>query len=253
MQPADKHTDNETERNRGSEALLADILTDRPKRFTSGQWSFFIYPPTLGKTFILRRVIEQLGVNRALLERRPFGEALRLAKTNREGCALLIAYNTLRVKDDILDPQTVNARREQLSATLDDEDIAALLITCLTSDHTGAMAAYLKMDKEAERMKQVTAAKEKSNTYTFGGVSVYGGLIDAACERYGWTYDYVLWGISYTNLQLMLKDSIKSVYLTEKEAKRCRVPQHGVIDGNNLQLIMSLGRANSWNKKGVKR
>ena len=40
----------------------------------------------------------------------------------------------------------------------------------------------------------------------FGGKTIWGTLIDAACERYGWTFDYVVWGISYNNLTLMLKD-----------------------------------------------
>ena len=37
------------------------------------------------------------------------------------------------------------------------------------------------------------------SSIAFGGKSIWGTLIDAACERYGWSYQYVLWGISYSN------------------------------------------------------
>lgn len=42
-------------------------------------------------------------------------------------------------------------------------------------------------------------SKKVQNQYVFGGKSIWGALIDAACERYGWTFDYVVWGISYNN------------------------------------------------------
>ena len=62
------------------------------------------------------------------------------------------------------------------------------------------------MEEEAKRMAKVNAAKKSENSFIFGGKTIWGTLIDAACERYGWTFDYVVWGISYNNLTLMLKD-----------------------------------------------
>lgn len=37
------------------------------------------------------------------------------------------------------------------------------------------------------------------------------GLLAIIAEKTGWTYDYILHGISWINLQLMLADSPKSV------------------------------------------
>lgn len=63
---------------------------------------------------------------------------------------------------------------------------------------------------------------------------MYGQIIDAACERYGWTFDYVLWGISLINLQMMLADKVSSVYLTDDENKRLHIVKSAnVIDGDN--------------------
>ena len=45
-------------------------------------------------------------------------------------------------------------------------------------------------------------------------------LIDFACQRYGWTMDYVLWSISYVNLRMLLEDAITTVYLSDDERKK---------------------------------
>lgn len=44
------------------------------------------------------------------------------------------------------------------------------------------------------------------------GRSLWGGLLDVACAKYGWTLHYVLWEISYLNLQMMLTDAITVDY-----------------------------------------
>lgn len=33
-------------------------------------------------------------------------------------------------------------------------------------------------------------------------------MLSEACAKYGWTLEYVLWGISYLNLNMMFADSI---------------------------------------------
>lgn len=33
-----------------------------------------------------------------------------------------------------------------------------------------------------------------------------------AAARYGWTLDYILWGISWVNLQWMLNDKMETLY-----------------------------------------
>lgn len=48
-------------------------------------------------------------------------------------------------------------------------------------------------------------------------------MIDIACERYGWTMDYVVWGISYANLHMLLNDYITSIYLTDDEIKKYHI------------------------------
>ena len=38
------------------------------------------------------------------------------------------------------------------------------------------------------------------------------------CERYGWTFDYVLWGVSWANVRLMLTDAINIDYKSDDKS-----------------------------------
>ncbi|MBR1526688.1 MAG: hypothetical protein IJ640_08525 [Prevotella sp.] len=226
---------------------IADAILDRPIGFSAGHRHFFLWPVTFGKMLLTQRITEQLGIDSHNLQINPFAESLRLVESKKDECLLLITYHTLKTKREVNNTQLVAIRKNLLAQELDNEDIATLLISCLTWDKTGQFMKHLKIDKEIDRMQQVARCKKNKNTYQFGGVSVYGSIIDNACERYGWTFDYVVWEISYANLQLMLKDSVKSIYLTDDEAKRCHVPINGdSIDGNNAEVMADVISGSDW-------
>lgn len=44
-----------------------------------------------------------------------------------------------------------------------------------------------------------------------GGRSLWGSTFDVILSKYGWTLDYLLWGISYVNVQMLLSDTIAFV------------------------------------------
>ena len=226
---------------------IVDAVLDRPKGFTAGHRHFYLWPVTLGKMFLTQRIVEQLEINARNLQINPFAEALRLVETHKDDCLLLLTYHTLKTKKEVNDSRVVTTRKNILEKELGKEDVATLLILCLTWEKLADFMKHTKIDKELERMKEVNRCKKNKNTYQFGGVSVYGSIIDQACERYGWTFDYVVWEISYTNLQMMLRDSVKSIYLTDEEAKRCHVPIDGKsIDGNDAQQMDDIIREGNW-------
>ena len=226
---------------------IADTILDRPKGFSVGHRHFYLWPVTLGKMFLSQRIVEQLEINAQNLKLNPYAEALRLVENKRDDCCLLLAYHTLKTKKEVNNTTTVKARTNILAKELGNDDIATLLILCLTWDKTATFMHHTKIDKELERMKEVSKCKKNKNTFQFGGVSIYGSIIDQACERYGWTFDYVVWEISFMNLQLMLKDSIKSVYLTDEEAKKCHVPIDGrSVDGNDAELMKQVISEGNW-------
>lgn len=70
---------------------------------------------------------------------------------------------------------------------------------------------------------------------TFGGKTIYGLLIDAACKNYGWTKEYAVWGIDVISLRLMLADSINSVYLSDEDLKHLHIPSGDVLDAGNAE------------------
>lgn len=226
---------------------LADTIIDRPHGFSVGSRHFYLYPVTLGKMYLLGRLIEQLEMQQEIIKVNPYLEAYRIVKTHKDICAHIVTYHTIRTKAKIFDNEFVLNRKKFIVENCDDKDLAKLMVMVLTSDKTDSYIKHLKLDKEQKRIEQVSKAKETKNTFNFGGLSVYGSLIDAACERYGWTFDYVVWEISYTNLKLLLADSQKQVYLTDDERKKCRISNDRVrINGDNAAEAWAAINAERW-------
>lgn len=206
--------------NNNIETLLSDALIGRPVPFECGGKFFYIYPLTLGKSLLCARLIQALEINNETISKSLYAEALRLATQKKDICLELIAYHTCKDKDEVFNFPLIEERKALFKEETTTEDIASLLLVLLTQEKTETFMKHLGIDKEQQRMREVMRKKgEDKSSISFGGKSIYGTLIDAACERYGWTYDYCMWGISYNNLRLLLADKINSVYLTDKERK----------------------------------
>lgn len=222
--------------------IIRKVLTDQPICFTAKGKSYALYPTTMGKLYLTAPLVEQLQIDTILLGLNPFLEALRIVKTKREECTTLIAYHTLQTKDELLNCNTVKSRAEEIAADFDDEDIATTLITIFRDSYVDTISKGTQLDKETNNLRRANAAKDSHNTLIFGGKTIWGSLIDVACERYKWTFDYVLWGISYANLTLMLKDKVTSVYLTDKERKNVRLSDYSSekASGDDRETVMKL-------------
>lgn len=226
---------------------IADTIIDRPKGFSVGRRHFYLYPVTLGKMYLQQRVTESLDLNKELLQVSPYAEALRVVETKKEECCLLLAYHTLQTKREVLSNRTVTIRKNIFLREMDNEDIATLILACLTNDKTSQFIQHFGIDWELERMSEIAKVKESKNTFSFGGKSIYGTLIDTVCERYKWTFDYVLWEISYTNLILLTKDKVTSFYLTDEEMKKAHINNTSdMIDGNSKESVMNAIQGMSW-------
>lgn len=216
------------------------VLTDMPLGVSVGKEHFFLYPQTLGRMYLTSQLIEKLEIDQENLKINSFMEALRAAKNHTRECCKLISFHTLRNKSEMLDTKTIERRANKLQRVCSIEDIATLLITILSDNTLNVLTKELGIDAEGKKMAKISQAKETSNQYIFGGKTIWGSLIDTACERYGWTFDYVIWEISYNNLTLMMKDKITSIYLSDEERKKAHVPaaNEEVIDGNDRNAIM---------------
>lgn len=229
-----------------SKADISDVMIERPISFSIKRKHYSVYPATLGKIQLTARLIEAIGFNEETAQKDAQRAVFEAANAHRDECLRLIAYSTLPGAD-CLDENKVGERLEQLH-TIDNADIASLLIVILTQDKTKAIEKQFYMDKEKERMASVMKVKKQDkNSLSFGGRSVWGALIDAACERYGWSYQYVLWGISYSNLQLLFADQIRQIFLTDDERKKVHIPSDSiVISADNADSLNQFIKTHSW-------
>ncbi len=74
----------------------------------------------------------------------------------------------------------------------------------------------------------------------YGGRSIW-GEIDGIASRYGWSYDYILWGISHANLRMMMADAIRTDYKAGKTENK----DNGIPD----TLDMSKPGSMEWLKR----
>lgn len=226
---------------------LADAIIERPQGFQIGHRQFYLYPVSLGKMYLLARLVDSLEVKKENLKVNPFLEALRLVREKRDVVCRLIAYHTCRTKEEVFNNVLIK-QRTNLLAKESDSDLTTVLIMVLQSEKTSVYIKKLGIDKEQERLHKVMKVKDMKNVLSFGGQSIYGTLIDAACDRYGWSYDYVVWGISYTSLRLMLADCIKTITLSDKERKKVHVSiDNEVVNGNDKQAIAEFIKTHKFN------
>lgn len=225
---------------------ISDVMIERPISFSIKGHHYSVLPATLGKIQLTARLLESMGLNEVHRASDISRKVLEVADTHRNECLRLIAYSTLPGAD-CLDENKVKARLHDLRR-IDRIDISTLLIAILVQDKTDDIRKEFKMDKEAEEMAKVMKVKSKDrNTLTFGGKSVWGTLIDSACERYGWSYQYVLWGVSYSNLQLLFADQIRQIFLSDDERKQIHITNgEEVVSADNAAELDQFIKRHSW-------
>lgn len=205
-------------------SYFADIVMEAPHSFSTGGTTYSLYPLTLGKLMLIQRQLEEMDIDAEGVAKWPVVEVIKKVREHKNVCLLLIAYAIANGKAECFNVKDIRKRMEALEYALSDEDIATLMMYILTSDKTDDVKRYYGIDKEAEAMNFVLRAKSNGGTMSFGGKTLFGAIIDQACERYGWTLDYVVWGISYSSLRLMLADKVNTLYLSEEE--RRKIPAH---------------------------
>lgn len=225
------------------EINVSDALTETPVRFRIGKKEFSIYPPTLGKTQILKKLYLDLDVNAGLLALNPLAETMRVCREYPDIVCRIISYSTFSDKRSLLNVEKVYQRAAFFKESASMEDLATLMSVIFSSDKTEEFIKYFGIDVDREEKARIGKIKGEGNSLTFGGKSVYGLLIDFACQRYGWTMDYVLWGISYVNLNMLFADAITTVYLSDDERRRLGRGDGKVInadDPRNKDLIREI-------------
>lgn len=235
MSEKDSHIQNE----------VIDAIIDKPIPFTIGDGRlYYLYQPSLGVSLLAGQLLQDLQLKQEMLLMNKQTEILRVCAEQRDLVLRIVSLHTFARRSDVLQENKLQARSKELEV-LAVSDIATLIVAILAWDgRQEKFIKYFGLDKERRtREKIYNYKKQKGGSMTFGGHSVYGSMLDAACERYGWELGYVLWGISSINLNMLLADSVHSVYLTKEEAAHAHISTDGVyIDARNPQNLQEIQR-----------
>lgn len=214
---------------------LADAVMDRPREFFIDKRRFCLWSPTLGMSMMLERHISQLGIDFSVLSRNQSMEALRLAVEKRSEVSTILAIHSFRLFSELSNSNKLKERSDYFSAHLTDEELAQLLLLALSEPRAENLFLLSGISEDQKEQSRIATFKNKDgHNRTFGGKTIYGSLIDAACRAYGWTKEYVVWGIDLISLRMMLADSINSIYLSDEDMKQC-----GVVASDKDRIGMS--------------
>ena len=228
---------------------IIDAIMERPYSFRIDGRVFYVYPLTLGKTLIMQRLMKTMGLRTENVHADMNLEFLRVVKSDKESCCELMAYLTARNEYyDVFDLVSLEERKS-VFLSVPDNDLAAFMVFAMTADKTDAFVKHLGIDREQKDMGRVLKVKAGSdkNSFSFGGVSMFGSLIDPAMERYGLTKRQVVWELDYISLRLLMADRINSVYLTDEERKKVRVSRdRRRINGDDREAVKKFIMSQTW-------
>lgn len=224
---------------------LADAVMNRPREFFIDKHRFCLHSPTLGVSLMLERHISALGIDGELMAKNPSMEAIRLSSSKRKEVCHILAILSLRRYRDLSNYRVIDRRAEYFSKRLSDEELAQLILVALSEPKAETMISLSGLAKEHKEQSRIVKYKNKDgHTLSFGGKTIYGSLMDAACAKYGWTKEYVVWGIDLCSLRMMLADSVNTIYLSDEEIKALHIVAGGVIDANDPASIAQLAAMN---------
>lgn len=204
---------------------LADAVMNRPREFFIGKHRFCLWSPTLGMSLMLERHMASLGLDNDMLAKNPPMEAMRIVSVKHDEVCHILAILSLREYKKLSDSRTVGRRAGFFSKNLSDEELAQLLLLALTEPKADAFISLSGIEDEHKEQSRIIHHKNKDgHSASFGGKTIYGSLIDTACAKYGWTKEYVVWGIDLCSLRMMLSDAVNTVYLSDDDMRALGKP-----------------------------
>ena len=210
------------------------VLLEKPLCLSFGGKRFKLFQPTLGKLILLRPLLEAIAGDGEKLNNVALEVILKTA-TKRDAVCEVLALHSFSDSKSCLDPYRIEERAKEF-ATLEDGEISTLFLATLSFPRAEGIIEESGIRADNERQRRLSAAKDTTGCAVCGGKTLYGGILDHAMERYGWSLQYALWGISAANLQILAADQQVSVYLSPEERKKARgvdLAGDSVIDAND--------------------
>jgi hypothetical protein len=199
--------------------LGTDILLERRHEFKVHDALYTLYPPSLGITSMIKASLEGIGIDLQSLATAPAFALLPLIESRPLDCCRIIALATCRGRDEAMSSKVIDTKAKQIHKWLQPDEIMSLLLIAITNNRVGEFLKESGIEKENGRMRRVASFK-KNDTPMFGGKTIFGQMLDPVLERYGWTYEYAVWGVSYATLTALMADKVTSIILTDDEKKQ---------------------------------
>lgn len=205
---------------------LIDVLTERPISFRVNGKRYTMYQPTLGKVLLIQKELADRKLN--------FSDIPTLCTKERALCCKLVALSCLYNRKQLFNEVLVKTITDELDYALDLEGLSKLIYLIKRFNDTDELAKAIGLHEDDDTRVKISRMKsQKDSSLVLGGHSIYGTLIDAACQRYGWKVEYLLWEVSYANVHFMMKDAISPVYLSEEDRKKLHVKSGEMIDAGD--------------------
>ena len=188
-----------------------DALIELPIEYKVNGQLFYLYPPSLGTTMLINSATNRIKEHNDLVYE-------------------MLAICSFENRADARKCSVLRKRVEELKQAKLDDLISVYMMFKEWGEDQDKFIKHFQLDIEQRYMKRAHDAKDKdSGSLVFNGKSVYGTMIDVVCERYGWSMEYVVWGISLLNLNMLMADKVVSVYLSKEESKKAAIPQNRAV------------------------
>lgn len=228
------------------EKMMEDSIMEMPIGFEVGGVHYYLYPVTLGTAYLISREREGMAENL----REIFAQSDESKQIDyRMSLCRIVAIQTFNKKEDILDFKTLSERTNSFYQSLDNDGLFQLYdMIMATFDDSTLFIKQSGLEYDKKRLEKIAKHKEDEGNFSFGARTAYGSIIGPACEKFGWTLDYVVWGIGYTNLKMLLADAQVSVYLSKEDRRKLRISaDREIIDANdpaNIERIRQILKGN---------
>lgn len=166
----------------------------------------------------------------------------------RDKIAGIIAIATLEGKKQVNDVNEYEYRRRLFARHLSADTTIDLLLAIGRMIDVNRFNDHFGITEELHKKKECTDTRQYA---TWGGKTLWGGLIEAVASRYHWTYDEIVWGISYQNLTMLLGDAIGIDYDNTSPSKNAE--QYTINSKGNKEIKFSgFNQFMQWVRSGQK-
>ena len=205
---------------------MVDAITELPLSIKAGGQLFYIYPPSFGSTILISKVLQKAGIGEMAAGGLGVINALKLFKEQKELIGTLLAICSFENRRDACNNELLAERAEKLKSVSIKEATGVLMSILNTNEMLSRFCEESGINKENRFRQRVLKVKNSdSSSISFGAKTIYGSLFGQVCEKFHWSLDYAVWGISFLNLNMLVIDQSSTIFLTEEERKQIRFPK----------------------------